>query len=91
MTETPGEYGVEDSSMELQAHLEFPELWDKLKRLDESPNWKKSRAVASRYYQEIAEFSRAIIMSGATNDPEEIVDTAIQIPELIIEKTKDAE
>lgn len=89
MTETPGEYTVDDS-MEMQAHLEFPELWDKLKSLDESPNWKKSRAVTSRYYQEIAEFSRAIIMSGATTEPEEIVDTAIKITELIIEKTKEA-
>lgn len=39
--------------------------------------------------REVAEFSRAIIASGATIEPEEIVDTAIQITELIIEKTKE--
>lgn len=89
MTETPGEYTVDDSETSEANESKFPKLWAKLKSLDDSPTCELSEAFPSRYYQEVAEFSRAIIMSGATNDPEEIVDTAIQITELIIEKTKE--
>lgn len=91
MTETPGEYSVEDSEASEANESKFPKLWAKLKSLDEPINCQLSEAFPSRYYQEVAEFSRAIIMSGANADPEEIVDTAIQITELIIEKTKEAE
>lgn len=95
MTEEPTEYkvdsevypfGDEIEKLHQAAYLRHPEIFDKLKAMDDDPVFKRSRLLKSPYYQEVADTARAMIASGWGNEVDEIVENAIALTDKLIEK-----
>lgn len=92
MTEESAEYKVDPDASEITmaAQIQFPELWDKLKQLEEGSFWNAEEIIRTRYYQEVSEFAKAIVESGITPaSPEAVVITAIEITDLLIQAVKE--